>query len=235
MPTLPDVCLLIQHSPIIIFNNSSWQYKFIQDFLKSRFYPFYTVLVCTHVALKLSYTIAFCERKPTFPGNWLAKGSCLNFYCESPKFLSKVGLQIKINVKTSHPQHTHIFKLEGNHYQGRELFVFFFLFGFTYCCITSTFHRADIQQLFVNRMDQILLLTVLLNESLNIFLYVCPPHIDTLGMFSFIIESLCRHMVNENGRKRYMINIPPIQGSKPPALQHLLLQFVYPFRNTFCL
>lgn len=99
-----------------------------------------------------------------------------------------------------------------------------FLFGFTYCCITSTFHRADIQQLFVNRMDHILLLTVLLNESLNIFLYVCPPHIDTLGMFSFIIESLCRHMINENGRKRYMINVPPIQGSKPPALQHLLLQ-----------
>lgn len=128
MPTLPDLCLIIQHSPIVIFNNSPWEYKFIQDFLKSRFYPFYSVLVCTQVALKLPYTIVFCEIKPTFPGNWLAKGSCLNFYYESPKFLSKVELQIKINVKTSHPQHTHIFKLEGNHYQGRKLFVCFLSF-----------------------------------------------------------------------------------------------------------
>lgn len=145
--------------------------------------------------------IAFCERKPTFPGNWLAKGSCLNFYYESPKFLSKVGLQIKINVKTSHPQHTHIFKLEGNHYQGREFFVFF-LFGFIYCCITSTFHRADIQQLFVDRMDQILLLTVLLTESLNIFLYVCPPTLTHLECFLSLLKAYVdRHMVNENGGK----------------------------------
>lgn len=62
-------------------------------------------------------------------------------------------------------------------------------------------------------MDQTLLLTALLSESLNIFLYVCPPHINTLRMFSFIIESSCRHMVNENCRKRYLINASPIQVS----------------------
>ena len=43
-------------------------------------------------------------------------------------------------------------------------------------------------------------------------------------------------MVNENSRKRDMINLPPIQVPKPPALQHLLCTVsVCPFRNGFCL
>lgn len=100
--------------------------------------------------MKLSCIIAFCKRKPTFGRNCLAKGSCLIFYCESLKFLSNMAMQIKLNVKTPTPD-THVFKLESKHCKGAGGRC---LIGFTYCCVTSTPYGADIQQLFVNRMDQ---------------------------------------------------------------------------------
>lgn len=85
------------------------------------------------------------------------------------------------------PPERNTFKLEGKHCKGRGFLFIFFLF-LALLPVVSPVPYIE-YSVTVRSIDQILLLTGLLNESLDIFLYLHPPHIGALKMFSFIIEN----------------------------------------------
>jgi hypothetical protein len=89
--------------------------------------------------------------------------------------------------------------------------------------------RKDIQQIFVSRMNPVLIAQ---RSRVNTCLHFLPnmPHtqIDTFEMFfggflfCFFIESYCRHMVSENSRKGIAINLLPLQKSQSPLSYSIL-------------